>query len=431
MKPILPAILLCAVAGPALAAGDHAALARAAVEQIARGDYAGALARFGPEVQKALEGGKLAEAWNATVADAGAFVAVESTRVEPGAVIVHARFAKGTVDIGLGFRDGDAPTALHFAKVDSWTAPAYVDAARFTERAVVVGDAVKGLPGTLAVPTGKGPFPALFLVHGSGPNDRDESMPGGARPFRDLAQGLAGRGVVVLRYEKRTYGHYAALGVPPDRVTIKEEYLDDAKAAAALLRATPEVDAKHVYVLGHSEGGYLVPKLLLADPGLAGAVILAGTARRMEDILVPQYTFLAKASGNPLAMLAVDEMAKKVAKVKDPALSLSTPASQLPMALPASYWLSVRGYDPPAAAAGLPQPLLILQGERDYQVTPEDDFALWRKGLAAKKNVSYALYPRLNHDFFAGDGPIGPDEYLKKSGHVEAKVIEDIAAFVK
>jgi dipeptidyl aminopeptidase/acylaminoacyl peptidase len=414
---------------------DHVATARAVVEDMARGDDAAAVKRFGPELAKALDADKLAAAWKATLDLGGAFVAVDSTRVEPGRyemVIVRCRLAKAKVDVWIGFKDGDAPAALHIDRPDTWTAPAYVDAARFTEREVVVGAGALGLPGTLAVPRGAGPFPALFLVHGSGPNDRDETSPGGARTFRDLAQGLASRGIVVLRYDKRTYaGRYAALGVPADRVTIKEEYLDDVRAAAALLRATKEVDAKRIYVLGHSEGGFLLPKLMAADPALAGGVVLAGTARHFIDILLPQFEYLSKVSGNPFAGLALPELRKRIERARDPALSVTTPASELPLELPASYWLSVRDYDPVAVARTLPQPLLVLQGERDYQVTIQDDFELWKQGLAAKANVTYVSYPKLNHYFFAGEGPITPEEYAKKSGHVEAKVVEDIARFVR
>ena len=122
------------------------------------------------------------------------------------------------------------PAQAHHA----WTCPAYADTLRFTEREVTVGAPGWPLPGTLTVPAGPGPHPAVLLVHGSGPNDRDETV-GHNRPFRDLAWGLASRGVAVLRYEKRTRAHAARVAEMLDSLTVREETVDDAVAALASL----------------------------------------------------------------------------------------------------------------------------------------------------------------------------------------------------
>jgi fermentation-respiration switch protein FrsA (DUF1100 family) len=97
---------------------------------------------------------------------------------------------------------------------------------------------------------------------------------------------------------------------------------------------------------------------------------------------------------------------------------------------PAAYWLDLQGYDPAAVAAKLPQPLLILQGGRDYQVSPQDDFQGWKTGLAQKSNVAFKLYDDLNHLFMTGQGKSTPAEY-ETPGHVDGAVISDIAAWIK
>ncbi len=113
----------------------------------------------------------------------------------------------------------------------------------------------------------------------------------------------------------------------------------------------------------------------------------------------------------------------------DPNLPLDTPASDRPFGVPAAYWRSLQGYDPPALAAKLGKPLLVLQGGRDYQVTVADDLAAWKRALGGKKDVTFKVYPPLNHAYFAGEGKIAPSEY-ERAGHVDAEVVGDIATWI-
>src|SRR5205085_5456531 len=166
-----------------------------------------------------------------------------------------------------------------------YKAPSYVNPESFTEKQVKVGKGEWELPATLTIPKGDGPFPALVLVHGSGPHDRDETI-GPNKPFRDLAEGLASRGVAVLRYDKRSL--VSPLGIR----TVNEEVVEDAKAAIELLSAEPRIDRRRIIVLGHSLGGTLAPRIAAEDPRTAGIVILAGAARPFEDLLVEQLRYL-------------------------------------------------------------------------------------------------------------------------------------------
>jgi dienelactone hydrolase len=284
------------------------------------------------------------------------------------------------------------------------------------------------LPATLDMPLGDGPFPAVVLVHGSGPHDRDETI-GPNKPLRDLADGLASRGIATLRYEKRTRQHAAKFIDAP--ITIKEEVLDDARGAVALLRQTPGVDPKRVFIVGHSLGGMLAPKLATLDPKLGGIVVLAGNARPLEDLIVEQFTYLGKLGGEPdaVVMERLDKVKAAAAKVKDPKLSPETPAAELPLGVRAEYWLSLRGYEPATVAAGLSMPVLVLSGERDYQV-PAADFDVWTKALANKPTATLKRYPGLNHLFMAGEGPPTPAEY-QKEGHVAEGIVEDVANWIR
>jgi dienelactone hydrolase len=300
-----------------------------------------------------------------------------------------------------------------------WQRPDYSKPDTFEERAVTIGEGEWKLPGTLTVPKGAGPFPAVVLVHGSGPNDRDEAV-GGVRVFKDLAEGLASRGIAVLRYDKRTkvYGpRVAAL----KNFTVADETVDDAAKAAALLRTQKEVDPAKVYVLGHSLGGYVAPRIADEDGKLAGLIVMAGNVRPMEDLVIEQLQWLSAQQS------AIDQAKAVQAKVKK--LEPGDEDSPAVMGAPPTYWLDLKGYNPAEKAKSLGLPMLILQGERDYQVTMTD-FGLWKQALGSAKGVTLKSYPALNHLFVAGEGKSLPAEY-NKPGHVSADVVNDIAGFIK
>jgi dienelactone hydrolase len=300
-----------------------------------------------------------------------------------------------------------------------WQRPAYSKPDTFEERPVTIGEGEWKLPGTLTVPKGAGPFPAVVLVHGSGPNDRDETV-GGVRMFKDLAEGLASRGIVVLRYEKRTKVYGPRVGALKN-FTVADETVDDAAKAAALLRTQKEVDPAKVYVLGHSLGGYVAPRIADEDGKLAGLIIMAANVRPVEDLVIEQLQWMGAQQS------AIDQAKAVQAKVKK--LEPGDEDSPAVMGAPPTYWLDLKGYNPAEKAKTLGLPMLILQGERDYQVTMTD-FGLWKAALGNTKGVTLKSYPSLNHLFVAGEGKSLPAEY-NKPGHVDAAVVDEIATFVK
>lgn len=293
-----------------------------------------------------------------------------------------------------------------------------------------MGTVQLALPGTLTLPKGQGPFAAVVLVHGSGPQDRDETI-GPSKPFRDLAHGLASRGIAVLRYEKRTKAFPTQMAAIVNTLTVKEEVIDDVLAAAALLRENNQIDPNKVFVLGHSLGGYVVPRIGKLDSKIAGFIIMAGTARPLEDVVVEQLTYIFSLDGviSDTEKASLEQLKGQAARVKDPNLSAETPAADLLLGAPASYWLDLRGYRPAEVAKELSRPMLILQGGRDYQVT-DADFQLWKKALSSRKNVEFKFYEGLNHLFVEGQGKSTPAEY-EQAGNVAKVVLDDIAEWIK
>ncbi len=310
-----------------------------------------------------------------------------------------------------------------------WKRPVYSTPGSFVEHEVSVGNEPWKLGGTLTVPAGKGPFPGVVLVHGPGPLDRDEAIASN-RIFRDLAEGLSSRGIAVLRYDKRSkiYGEKMS----EMDFTLNEETVDDAVKAVALLRARPEIDPGRVFVLGHSLGGYASPriaaKVAVKDSRLAGLIFLAANARPIEDVALESNEYLVHAGTNPPpeVLKRLEALRAEVAKVKRLQPGRSNPP--VVMGLPSAYLLDLKGYDPVAQLKQMALPVLVLQGERDFQVTMKD-FGIWRSALASRPHAVFHSYPALNHLFMAGTGRSSPSEY-RKAGNVEGAVVTDIAAFV-
>ena len=295
------------------------------------------------------------------------------------------------------------------------------------EREVVIGDAPLALPGLVTLPRGEGPFPLVVLVHGSGPNDRDETV-GPNRPFRDIAHGLAARGVAVLRYDKRTRVY--PMSFANRAFTVREETIDDALAAVRLGRTMPEVDSLRVVVAGHSLGGILAPRIAEMDGGLAGVIVLAGASdESLPDMIDRQFAYLMTIPGSDTAAIAAQQRAFAPALARVRALTLADTANLAPLlGAPAAYWLDLAAYNSLATAKGLRTPLLVLQGARDYQ-TGDRAFARWQSELAERGDVTFRLYPALNHLFMTGTGPGNPTEYAVP-GRVAEVVIDDMAAWV-
>ena len=404
---ILAALIMVLITGP-LWSETPETVARQFIDLVAKGDFTTANTYFDDMLKKIASPQKIEANWKAGTRDSGAFIKQLGARVVPQSktqslVYVDCLFEKATQSIMVSVSDQGTVVGFLFVPSTDQGQPAQ----SVVEQPLNVSD----LPGALTIPKEGGPFPAIVLVQGSGPYDKDESF-GLNTPFRDIAWGLAKRGIAALRYDKRTRVH-------PNQhrtdLTPKTETVDDAVAAAGILRKAPRIDPERIYVLGHGPAGMLIPRIGEADSKIAGFIIMAGSARPVDAVILEQQLYIGG-----------DE---KNAKVQAERVKSLKPGDAPVGAYPATYWLDIRDYNPPEAAKQLKQPMLILQPERDYQTTMQD-FAKWKSALGSRNNVSFKTYPTLNHFFLPGEGKSTAAEY-EKPGKVSEQVIDDIASWIK
>ncbi len=415
------------------------------VTELAARRFADVELRLDDTMRSALPEEKLSAIWDSVQEQAGPFRRIVKTRLieQQGyqVVFVTCEFQNATLDVKLALNAKNQIAGMFFVPPEgsqastaqeTWSAPAYAKRDAFHETEVTIQSGSWKLPGTLTLPNGKGPFAAVVLVHGSGPGDQDETI-GPNKPFKDLAWGLATDGIAVLRYVKRTK-QYGAESMPPSGAfTVKDETIDDADAGVALLASRPEINHQQIYVLGHSLGGMLAPRIAAGDKQVAGIIILAGTARPLQDVIADQLKYISSlpGPGGEAAKKQVQAAEQAKVQIESPALKPDSTVDLLGTRIPGSYFLDLRNYHPAEAAAQLKIPILVLHGGRDYQVTGAD-YNLWKAALAKDPRATLRFYPELTHLFMTGkgSGPGTPEDYAI-AGHVSPEVVHGIAEWVK
>ena len=275
------------------------------------------------------------------------------------------------------------------------------------------------------------PVPAVVMVHGSGPSNMDEKVMK-LTPFKDLAEGLAGHGIASIRYDKRTFVY--ARKMKKLNVTVREETIDDALLAADLLRQIPEIDGGNIFILGHSMGAMLAPRIDADGANAKGLILMAGTPYRLEEVVINQLK--RSGEGNPILKAVVSleniifskkfnglyEMSDEEAEKKKFAGGLSLYYFKEMGRKTASDYLLESN-----------KPVLIMQGGKDFQVLADDDFIKFKEQLANRNNTVYRLYPDLNHCFVEAiySSILKASKEYGAERHIGEEVICDIAGFIK
>ncbi|MCD9022349.1 alpha/beta fold hydrolase [Cohnella silvisoli] len=392
---------------------------------------------FDDTVKQAIPVKALQAGWEQVASAAGNYVGIQTIQQNPKItdskeINVLIEFSKTNVSLIVNLNDSNKVIGMRLNLVQ----PAGTLPASLAEEEVVVGAGTAyPLHGTLTLPrNASGPLPAVVLVQGSGPSDRDESA-GGYKPFRDLAWGLAQQGIAVLRYDKRTFVYGKSF--TPDMIakfTVKEETIDDAIAASKLLNGDKRIDAARVYIAGHSLGGMLAPRIDAEGGNFAGLVIMAGSTRSLWEISADQNKDFIQAMDDKDPAKKTNEawLASELLKAQNiRSLSDSEAMAQLFFGIPAYYFKEMDSHNTKDIISKLAKPIFVLQGQDDFQVYANKDYLLWQDQLKGNPNAAFKLYLGLNHFFvnYDGKGKNTTEEY-QHPGNVDSQVIQDIANWI-
>jgi len=416
---------------------DHQEIAKRILVLLQKNEYSKVVEYFDSTYATRLTSEKLEKAWKSVINLVGGYVKTNEIRDSSISnfliVVQRCEFEKKVINLKIVFNlQGKIVnfSVLPDHQVDKYEVPGYYDSTRVEEIEVEVISGEYHLPGTLSVPKTGTKFPVVVFVHGSGANDRDETV-NATKMFKDIALGLSTKGVAALRFDKRNKVYEGKSPLLRSIPTVKEETIDDVIAAVKSLKNYSSIDTNRIFLLGHGFGGMLLPRIAKELPNLAGLFMMASNAGNLEDVFYNETVYLLSLdSMTEKKGLYLDSLRKQVETVKH-LKSTSINDSTVPDKLvhfPKTYWVDLNNYHQTEVAKGLKLPVYILQGERDYQL-PMKDFETWKKELSQKKNVVFKSYPKLNHLFIEGTGKGTPLEYDRK-GNVAPYVIDDLVNWI-
>ena len=302
------------------------------------------------------------------------------------------------------------------------------------EKIIIGKDTKYPLKGMLTLPSGaERPVPAVVFVHGSGASNMDEKV-GKLTPFKDLADGLAESGIASARYDKRTFAHAFKLLREKD-ITVKTETIEDAILATEMLKNDPRIDRENIFIIGHSMGAMLAPRIDDKGGNYKGLIMMAGSPRKLEEIMIDQMEDLVRSSKG-LVQKIMKKQHAKFSAMFDGMYDLSdddAKRKRIGGGATLYYFKEMGEHSAPEYLSKTKKPMLFMQGEKDFQATVERDFNAYKQLLSDRDNVEFRLYDNLNHAFVPsvhGNIMLAKQEYGVEQ-HIGQEVISDIAEWIQ
>lgn len=403
-------------------------LSKGYADQMSKLEFSDLADRFTEEMKERVTVEYLKEVFSTTVKPLGAYLGVYSQEEATGegytTIMTVMEYEQNGLLLTISYTSEQQIQGIWFSY---YSLEEESKSEKYSEIDIQIGKGDFVVEGKLTLPTGISNPPVVILVQGSGQSDLDETI--GAvsnKPFRDIAHGLAERGVASIRYNKRFYQYADKAGLDS---TIYDEVLDDVTHAIEFALKEERVNSSKIYIVGHSLGGMLAPKIATDNPQVAGIISLAGSPRNLEDIILDQgknamltQTTLSE-EDKAYALSQYEEAVNMVKNLSDEHLEEAI------LGATGYYWKSLNEIDTKKLVSDLTIPMLFLQGSADFQVFADVDFAEWKTVLEGKENASFILYENLNHLFMTTNGLSDITEYDVK-GTVDPKVIEDIAEWI-
>jgi len=306
--------------------------------------------------------------------------------------------------------------------------PQYLDENNVIEKDIIIGEAPFELKGTLTTPKGLKEYPVVIISQGSGAHDKDGTI-GPNSIYRDIALGLGNIGVACVRYEKRTYaypGPIAEIKPTEDATYIQYEYTDDIYHALDFCD-TIEGNTGTI-LLGHSQGGAIVPNIAKEDPRVKKLILLAAGIRRFAQISIDQNLYVASITELSEQQKQALEQAlvffKMVLEHKIPA------ETQIQPGLYVAYMYDFDKYEPMPVLKNLNIPILVVQGEKDFQATMEGDFLPMKNELGDRENFTFVSLPDLDHIFKPIEGEMADLNSINEKGFPEKVLFDTIKEWI-
>lgn len=435
MKKLLFILLFAVstVGAKAQAIFENINLAETFFAALDSGHYEKAYSLFDATVQEKIKPDNLKALWQQTQARVGKFKTIDGVqnkiKDDFQLVIVNLKFANDSQPFQLAFNKANKIVGIFMVPKsieNAYRLPSYADTASYTQKLITVKSGKFDLPAMLTLPKDSVNCPVVILVHGSGPSDMDETI-GPNKPFQDIALGLASKGIASIRYVKRTLIYQNAFN---GAFTVKDEVLDDAISVINYAKTVPQIDPSKIYVLGHSLGGMLTPRIATLEPTIKGVILAAAPARKLQDIAIEQNHYFNARQPDSLKTANKTMLAQSIKELNETKAFNEKTAKQDSsyLGLPVSYWADLNAMDQVAMAKKLNQRMLIIQGGNDFQVSKQD-FDIWEKALKGKRNVDLKMYPMLNH-LFVFVSEKGDNRQYATPSNVDQTLIDDLASWI-
>ncbi|MGL4913106.1 MAG: alpha/beta hydrolase [Romboutsia sp.] len=405
-------------------------LAKQYSEEMATGEFSNISENFSKDVKKKLNEESLKATWNDVVKDIGKYEgtldATYSVQNNIATVESILKYELNGLKVSVSFdrNENVAGLFMNYAPIKEELS----SNDKFEEEKISIGNDDNKLDGVLTIPKGIEKPPVVVLVQGSGQSDMDETIGAVAnKPFKDIAHGLANEGIASIRYNKRYFQYPQSAKAD---MTIEDEVINDVNLAIDLAYNNSDLDNNRIIVVGHSLGGMLAPEIAKGNDKVSGIVSLAGSPRKLEDIIYDQNQDAVDAMTDK----SDDEKKELMKQVKteiDKVKNISDKdKGQTVLGINSEYWASLNNINTPEILKELSIPMLFLQGEDDFQVYADVDYKMWEDLCKGKENATFKLYPNLNHLFMKSNGKSDITEYDVK-GSVDSNVIVDIFNWIK